>query len=51
VKKKCEIFILLLSGSSAEKKYNHCIDMNQIRECYIYYFWKEKFIPLFNKNS
>jgi hypothetical protein len=51
IKKSGKIFILLSSGSSAEKIYNYCINMNQIRECYIYCSWKEKYIPLLNKYS
>ena len=51
IKKSDKTFILLSSGSSAEKIYNYCLDMNQIRECYIYCSWKEKYIPLLNKYS
>ena len=51
IKKNGKVFILLSSGSAAEKIYNYCIDMNQIRECYIYCSWKEKYIPLLNKYS
>jgi hypothetical protein len=51
IKKSGKIFILLSSGSSAEKIFNYCINMNQIRECYIYCSWKEKYIPLLNKYS
>ena len=49
IKKTGKDFILLSSGSSAEKIYNYCINMNQIRECYIYCCFKEKYVPLLNK--
>ena len=49
IKNSGKNFILLSSGSAAEKIYSYCINMNQIRECYIYCFMKEKYIPLQNK--
>ena len=51
IKKSGKIFVLLSSGSAAEKIYNYCIDMSQIKECYIYCYWKEKYLPLLNKNT
>ena len=48
IKSKKE-FILLSSGSCAEKIYDYCSNMNEIREYYIYCFLKEKYMPLMNK--
>ena len=42
-------FILLSSGSSAEKIYPYCLNMKEIRECYIYCMNKNKYMPLMNK--
>ena len=42
-------FILLTSGSSAQKIYNYCSSIKEIREYYIYCFRKDKYIPLMNK--
>ena len=50
VKSKKE-FILLSSGSSAQKIYDYCLNMKEIREYYIYCFLKEKYIPLMDKYS
>ena len=49
IKNKNKQFILLSSGSSAEKIYTHCLNMKEIRECYIYCWNKSKYIPLMNK--
>ena len=49
IKNKNKEFILLSSGSSAEKIYTHCLNMKEIRECYIYCWNKSKYIPLMNK--
>ena len=48
VKSKKE-FILLSSGSSAQKIFDYCSDIKQIREYYIYCYLKDKYIPLMNK--
>ena len=49
IRKYNKIFILISSGSAAEKIYNKCLYMEQIRECYIYCFEKERYIYLMNK--
>jgi hypothetical protein len=41
-------FILITSGSSSEKIFNICINMEEIRECYIYCYLKENYIHLLN---
>ena len=51
IKKGGKEFILLSSGSSAEKIFNYCMNMKEIREFYIYCYLKEKYIPLLNKYS
>ena len=42
-------FILLSSGSSAEKIYTFCLEMKEIRECYIYCMNRNKYLPLIHK--
>ena len=42
-------FILISSGSCAEKIFNYCRCTDEIREYYIYCFLKEKYIPLMSK--
>ena len=49
IKKRDKQFILLCSGSSAEKVFNFCSDMEQIREYYIFCFKKENYLPLLEK--
>ena len=51
LKKSGKEFILLSSGSCAEKIFQYCSNMNQIREYYIYCFLKEKYMPLMDKYS
>ena len=49
IKKSDREFILITSGSSAEKVYNKIGNINNIREYYIYCCAKEKYLPLINK--
>ena len=49
IKNKNKEFILLSSGSSAEKIYTHWLNMKEIRECYIYCWDKSKYMPLMHK--
>ena len=42
-------FILISSGSCAEKIFNYCRCTDEIREYYIYCFLKEKYFPLMSK--
>ena len=51
LKKTEKEFILLSSGSCAEKIFQYCSNINQIREYYIYCFLKEKYMPLMDKYS
>ena len=44
-------FILLCSGSSAEKIFNYCSNIKEIREYYIYCFKNEKYKQLMDKFS
>ena len=48
VKSKKE-FILLSSGSCAQKIYDYCSNIKEIREYFIYCFLKDKYMPLMNK--
>ena len=48
VKSKKE-FILISSGSCAQKIYDYCSNIKEIREYFIYCFLKEKYMPLMNK--
>ena len=41
--------ILLTSGSSAQKIFDYCSNIKEIREYYIYCFDKDKYIPLMKK--
>ena len=49
IKKRKKQFILLCSGKAAEKIFNYCADMEQIREYYIFCFKKEDYMPLMDK--
>ena len=49
IKKSNKEFILLSSGNSFEKIYNYCLDMKEIKECYIYCLLRNKYIPLLSK--
>ena len=49
ISKSGNMFILISSGSAAEKIYPMCINNNYIRECFIYCSYKEKYLPLLNK--
>jgi hypothetical protein len=49
IKKRNKQFILLSSGSAAEKIFDYCSDIKQIREYYIFCFKKEKYEPLLQK--
>ena len=49
--KSGKVFILISSGSSAEKIYQYCSNMKEIREYYIYCFLKERYMPLMDKYS
>ena len=42
-------FILICSGSSSEKIFNYCLNINEFKQYYIYCFNKEKYQPLFQK--
>ena len=42
-------FILLSSGSCAQKIFDYCSNVKEIREYYIYCFLKGKYLPLMNK--
>ena len=44
-------FILLCSGSCAQKIFDYCSNIKEIREYFIYCFLKEKYMPLMNKYS
>ena len=50
IQQNSKYFILISSGSSAEKLYKHCagINMQQIYKCYIFCCRKEKYLPLMN---
>ena len=48
VKSKKE-FILISSGSCAQKIYDYCSNIKEIREYFIYCFLKDKYMPLLNK--
>ena len=48
VKSKKE-FILISSGSCAQKIYDYCSNIKEIREYFIYCFLKDKYMPLMNK--
>ena len=48
IKNSNKKFILITSGSSAEKIYEKCLYMEEIREYYIYCFLKNKYIHLLN---
>ena len=48
IKNSNKKFILITSGSSAEKIYESCRCMEEIREYYIYCFLKNKYIHLLN---
>ena len=48
IKSKKE-FILLSSGSCAEKIFDYCTNIEEIREYFIYCFLKYKYAPLINK--
>ena len=43
IKNKNKEFILLSSGSAAKKIYDYCSNIKEIREYYIYCFYKEKY--------
>ena len=45
IKNKKE-FILISSGSAANKVFDYCSNIKEIREFYIYCFQKEKYLPL-----
>ena len=49
IRKSDRDFILITSGSSAEKVYNKISNLNNIKEYYIYCFYKEKYTYLKNK--
>jgi len=49
IKKRDKQFILLCSGRAAEKIFNYCSDIKQIREYYIFCFKKDDYIPLMEK--
>ena len=49
IKKRDKQFILLCSGRAAEKIFNFCSNIEQIREYYIFCFKKEDYIPLLDK--
>ena len=49
IKNKNKEFILLSSGSAAKKIYDYCSNIKEIREYYIYCYYKEKYIPLMNQ--
>ena len=42
-------FILLSSGSCAQKIFDYCLNIKEIREYFIYCFLKDKYMPLMNK--
>ena len=43
IKNKNKEFILLSSGSAAKKIYDYCSNIKEIREYYIYCYYKEKY--------
>ncbi len=49
IKKRDKQFILLSSGRAAEKIFDYCSDIEQIREYYIFWFNKGDYIPLLKK--
>lgn len=49
IKKREKQFILLCSGRAAEKIFNYCSDIKQIKEYYIFCFNKADYIPLLEK--
>ena len=49
IKNKNKEFILLSSGSAAKKIYDYCSNIKEIREYYIYCYYKEK-IYTFNES-
>jgi hypothetical protein len=50
IKNKKE-FILISSGSAANKVFDYCRNIKEIREFYIYCFQKEKYLPLKDQYS
>ena len=46
IKRNKKEFILITSGSSAQKIFNYCSDINEIREYFIYCFKEEEYKPL-----
>ena len=46
IKRNKKEFILITSGSSAQKIFNYCSDINEIREYFIYCFKEEKYKSL-----
>ena len=49
IKNNQKEFILITSGSSAEKIIDYCYKFQFVRECYIYCFNLKKYLPLMNK--
>ena len=43
IKNKNKEFILLSSGSATKKIYDYCSNIKEIREYYIYCYYKEKY--------
>ena len=46
IKKNKKEFILITSGSCAEKVFNYCTNINEIRDYFIYCYNEEKYQPL-----
>ena len=51
IKQNKKKFILISSGSAAKKIYDHCINFREIKECIIYCYQKEKYLPLMKQYS
>jgi len=49
IKEKKMKYILITSGSSAEKIFDHCSDVKEIREYYIYCYYTNKYTNLLDK--
>ena len=49
IKKSKKPFILLSSGSAAKKIFDYCSNIKEIREYFIYCYFKYKYEPLVNK--
>ena len=49
IKNSNKRFILITSGSSSEKIFNHIISINEIKKYFIYCRYKEKYLPLLKR--